>query len=302
MQLKEQSYVLTLAKHGNITKAAGALGMSQPALSTFLNNLEKSLGAVLFDRAEKPLKLTEAGELYVRKASQMMKLKEEFDLEFTGLVSSHPAQIRVGIQQIRAPHIVPPLTIALKQEFPNLEVIFYENSGAILYQLLKEQKIDLLLCNKREQWPGMEYVCLMKEPLLLVVSDKHPLAARRSKTRSGYPWIDLSLFKNETFILPPPGHSTRYFADQLFLKMGWTPKKQEIYPRTETTVHLAAAGQGVAFVLESYLSYFKLPKQPEYFQVGEPPVMTEYMAVYPKGRYRSQVFQRFLEMIRFILS
>lgn len=302
MQLKEQVYVLTLAKYRNITKAAEKLGMSQPALSTFLNNVEKSLGIRLFDRKEKPMKLTEAGQLYIHKAEQMLELKAQFDLELTHLVNSHPAQIRVGIQQIRAPHIVPPLTMAMKQEFPNLEVIFYENSGANLYDLLRAGKLDLILCNKREAWPDMEYVCLMKERLLFVTPPGHPLISKQQKTNEKYPWIDLNLFRKETFILPPSGFSTRYFADQVFKSLGWSPKQLEMYPRTETTIHMAAAGLGVAFVLESYLAYFNLIRQPKYFIVGEPAVMTEYVAVYPKNKYNSSVFNRFLEMISFILS
>lgn len=302
MQLKEQVHVLTLARHKNITKAAEELGMSQPALSTFLSNLEKGLGIRLFERNEKPMKLTEAGEIYVRKAVQMLELKAEFDLELTHLVNSHPARIRVGIQQIRAPHIVTPLTMAMKQEFPNVEVIFYENSGTILYDMLRTGKLDMILCNKREIWPDMEYVWLMNERLLFAVPPNHPALTNQRKTNGKYPWIDLNLFRQDTFILSPSGFSTRYFADQLFKMQGWTPKKQEIYPRTETTVHMAAAGMGVAFVLESYLSYFNLVRQPKYFIVGEPAVMTEYVAVYPKNKYNSPVFNHFIDMIRFILS
>lgn len=302
MQLKEQVYVLMLAKYKNITKAAEALGLSQPAMSTFLNNLENSLGIKLFDRKEKPMRLTQAGELYVRKAEQMLELKAQFDLELTHLVNSHPAQIRVGLQQIRAPHIITPLTMAMKQEFPNLEVIFYENSGTILYEMLREGRLDLILCNKRETWPDMEYVCLMKERLLFVAPANHPHLSKQRKNNDKYPWIDLNLFRQETFILPPTGFSTRYFADQLFKSLGWSPKMKEIYPRTETTVHMAAAGLGVAFVLESYLSYFNLTRQPKYFVVGDPVVVTEYVAVYPKNKYNSTVFDRFLDMIRFILS
>lgn len=302
MQMKEQVYVLALAKHRNITKAARELGMSQPALSTFLNNLEQSLGIQLFDRGEKPMKLTEAGELYVRKAVQMMEVKAEFDLELTSLLNEHPAYIRVGVQQIRAPHIVPPLTMALKQEFPNLRVNFYENSGTILYDMLKDQKLDLLLCNRREIGPDMECVTLMREHLLFVISSNHPMVRKQKKTKEKYPWIDLNLFKNENFILPPESYSTRYFADRLFESYGWRPKKQEVYPRTETPIHMAAAGLGVAFVLESYLEYFKLLRSPSYFLVGEPPMVTEYVAIYPKSKYNSGVFSRFLEMIRFILT
>ncbi len=79
MNLKEQTYVCVLAECGNITKAADRLYISQPALSIYINNLEKSLGTKLFERAGKRFVLTPAGELYVEKARKMLELKKEFD-------------------------------------------------------------------------------------------------------------------------------------------------------------------------------------------------------------------------------
>ena len=79
MNLKEQTYVSVLAECGNITKAADRLYISQPALSIYINNLEKSLGTKLFERAGKRFVLTPAGELYVEKARKMLELKNNFE-------------------------------------------------------------------------------------------------------------------------------------------------------------------------------------------------------------------------------
>ena len=65
MNLKEQIYMLSLERQSNITRAAKELGISQPALTTFLNHLEKDLDVKLFDRSAVPMKLTPAGELYI---------------------------------------------------------------------------------------------------------------------------------------------------------------------------------------------------------------------------------------------
>ena len=99
------------------------------ALTTFLNHLEKDLDVKLFDRSAVPMKLTPAGELYINKAKKMLCIKEEFDRELQVLKKRDLSCIRVGIQQIRAPHVVPPLTMAVKQEFPKLDVVFDENHG-----------------------------------------------------------------------------------------------------------------------------------------------------------------------------
>lgn len=70
LNLKEQIYMLSLERHSNITRVAKELGISQPALTTFLNHLEKDLDVKLFDRSAVPMKLTPAGELYINKAKR----------------------------------------------------------------------------------------------------------------------------------------------------------------------------------------------------------------------------------------
>lgn len=74
MNLKEQEYVCALAENGTITAAAKELFISQPALSIYINNLEKSLGVRLFERVGKQFILTYAGEQYVEKAKLILQL------------------------------------------------------------------------------------------------------------------------------------------------------------------------------------------------------------------------------------
>ena len=79
MNLKEQSYVCMLAQTGSITTAAKLLEISQPALTLYIQNLERNLGVKLFDRVGKRFVLTYPGQLYVDTARQMLALKEGFD-------------------------------------------------------------------------------------------------------------------------------------------------------------------------------------------------------------------------------
>ena len=73
MDLKEQEYVVALAEYGSITRAAEALFISQPTLSIFLSRLENRLGTPLFDKIGRKLVPTVAGELYVRRAKELLR-------------------------------------------------------------------------------------------------------------------------------------------------------------------------------------------------------------------------------------
>ena len=102
MNLREQLYVCAIAKTGSLTAAAKILNTSQPNLSLFLSNLERSLNIKLFDRIGKQFRLTYAGELYVAKAQKMIRLKEEFDAEISSIVENISGRLRMGFQYFRS--------------------------------------------------------------------------------------------------------------------------------------------------------------------------------------------------------
>ena len=59
------NYILAVAQYGNVSKAADALGISQPALSAHIKKIEDQLDIVIFDRTVKPMAITDAGKLYI---------------------------------------------------------------------------------------------------------------------------------------------------------------------------------------------------------------------------------------------
>ena len=79
MDLKEQKYVCALAECKSLTRASERLYISQPALSLYINNVEKNLGAPLFERNGRKFELTWLGKQYVEKASQMLELERQFE-------------------------------------------------------------------------------------------------------------------------------------------------------------------------------------------------------------------------------
>ena len=134
--------------------------------------------------------------------------------------------------------------------------------------MLERGEIDLLLHNHMRQIPGISAEFLMKDRLLFITPKNHLLNAYGIKSAKPYPWIDLSWFKNENFMLLPEAYTLREHAEQLFASLGWRPETIEIYTRTETILRLVTAGAGVGFIFESYLSYFNEERKPACFLIG----------------------------------
>lgn len=74
---QELKYIYTVYEKGSFSKAARALYLTQPALSIAVQKAEEKIGMPLFDRSQKPLKLTPAGEVYIEKIRQIRQLEDE---------------------------------------------------------------------------------------------------------------------------------------------------------------------------------------------------------------------------------
>lgn len=302
MNLKEQSYVLAIEKYRNITKAAQELGISQPALTIFLNRLEEEEGAHLFERGKKNLELTPLGEIYVDKAKQMMILKNEFEIAKNKIEAKDISNIRLGIQEIRESHIIPPLILACREQMPTICLDFFHSYGENLYKMLEGDKIDLLLSTRWRKAPSMKQKLLKTEKLLFITSSELIPNLPSQEFGQEYPHINLSSYRDKTFIMLPEGYTTRHFANMLFEQLGWKPKKMEEYRKTEIMIRMIEANKGVGFILEGYLPYFVSKHELRCFTVGEPVIETEFVAVYPKEKEKYASFCKLLDILSFIFG
>ena len=94
MNLKEQQYIVTLANYGNMTQAAKKLGVTQPALSSYLAGVENGLGFPLFERTGRRLIPTYLGEVYLEKARKILALGEEFQQQVGQVISGYQGRLR----------------------------------------------------------------------------------------------------------------------------------------------------------------------------------------------------------------
>ena len=90
MYIKNPEYFITTVREGSISKAAEKLYLSQPYLSQCIARTEKELGVKLFDRSHMPLKLTEAGKIYMRYLESVGVLTGQFEEQLGELKTTQP--------------------------------------------------------------------------------------------------------------------------------------------------------------------------------------------------------------------
>ena len=299
MNLKEQLYVCTLAETGNITQAAKLLFISQPALSLYISNLENILGIRLFERIGKSFVLTQAGELYVEKASQMLKLKESFDYGLSEIVNGQDERLRVGIQDIRSHFLTPIILPKMDKVYPQTKLVWMENNYTPLEQMLLNNELDIFFCNCNTLCKDFEYIPLLNDEVVFIVHKDHPLCDN-AQICSGhtFPYINLKLFENERFLLLNESQSLRKYSGQVLKICNVFPKNIFLLKKIFVMINLVNIGYGVGFSLAGYIDRSAHSENLRIFSVVNPPVTATFYAVYKKGKHLTKAALSLIDMVK----
>lgn len=303
VNLKEQEYICTLAQCGSITEAAKHLFITQPALSAYISNVERSLGIELFDRKGKILQLTYAGELYVEKAKRMLVMKKEYHREVEDILRGVQGRLRIGVQARRAPYLVVEITRQFQAIYPQVELEFELGISKELKSLFQNRKLDLIIHNDPLEIGNAVRDVLINEKLLLVMCKRDALVENGTYLADcPYRWLDLKFLEDRTVILPKTGHSLRVDCNHLLSKAGVIPKKIVEIGHIDTATQMAAEGYGISFTRESYAAQFQYLKQPEFFVVGMPVEERPLYAIYREDMAGSRQISCIVDIIRNVVK
>ncbi len=299
MNLKEQQYICVLAECANITRAAERLFITQPALSIYINNLEKTLGTKLFDRVGKKFLLTEAGEIYVEKARKMLDLQTEFEQELNSLKNHCRGSVVCGVQLRRAPFLLPPVMSRFRTEYPNITVKIKEGVRTDLEQFLAGNQIQLLIDNLETPREDLVSIPLYRDRPLIALPSVHPLNDAAVEVK-GQPYrhLDLALCRDEFFILPTARQSLRFYIDKVFSDFHITAANYMEIRNFETAMQLVAEGYGIGFNREQYTKSMHYSKPVNFYTFGRGSEgITQVYAIYQKGRSIPKYTERFIELL-----
>ncbi|MBL4660127.1 MAG: LysR family transcriptional regulator, partial [Alcanivoracaceae bacterium] len=142
ISFKQLSYALAAAETLHFKKASEKCNISQSALSTALNELEKQLGLKIFERNNKKVLITPAGHNILQQASQI--LLQVNDLEHFAETHKEPLSfpLSIGIIPTIAPFILPKLLPILRQKYPKAKLNIEENQSHVLVNMVKSGELD----------------------------------------------------------------------------------------------------------------------------------------------------------------
>jgi LysR family hydrogen peroxide-inducible transcriptional activator len=240
--LRQLRYLDALAANGHFGRAAAAMGVTQPALSMQVRELEQELGSPLVERTPGGASLTALGREVVARGARILASVRELDelARVHGEALSGP--VRLGVIPSIAPFLLPSLLAITGERYPKAQVSVRESITTVLVDELVAGALDAIVASLPLGDDRLDEAAAFDDPFLLAAPAGSP-HARRSPALA-------RLIEADELLLLEDGHCLRDQA--LTLCRTIDPRRLRSFGATSlaTIFHLVAAGQGITLVPE----------------------------------------------------
>ncbi len=180
LRIRDLHMIERIATRGSMARAAEELGLSQPAISKAIADLERDLGATVFERSTRGVHLTESGEVLLRRGRVILdELRHGLD-EIENIADPTTGFVRIGVSLAQSLFISAVIQRA-SQHYPKIKFSVVMSDPHRLIRLLRDRQLDLAICRAQmaEREPDLKAEILFRDRIEVVVSPSHPLARRR---------------------------------------------------------------------------------------------------------------------------
>jgi len=256
MEITQLKHFQTLAKLQNMTHAANALHIAQPALSRTLRVLERELGLQLFDRIGKHIYLNEYGNILLRHTNVI--LQELSDTEWELQKEKGNLNQRVSISMHAGSKLLPDLIRGFRRRYPDISLQIVQQ-GTLDEAL---EKSDITVYSSLEPVQGKNRLTLMEEEICLAMPINNPMSELES--------INLSDVAYEPFICLYKGKGLRTVTDEFCNAAGFAPNIVLESDSPSTVRDLIALGVGLSFVPMISWNDMECGSAIKLMKIGEP--------------------------------
>ena len=250
MELRQLEYFVAVAEERNFTRAAERVHISQSGVSAQIRQLERELGAELFDRSARTATLTTAGKAALEHARAALAAAGAVGQavgEVTGLIRG-----RLTVGMVTGCTLTPlfEALAAFHQAHPGVEISLLEDNSDRLTEGVRGGTVDVALIGTATAAPdGLDSLTIISERLVAAVPAGHPLAGRRRLT--------LRDLDAHPIVCMPPGTGLRTVFDRACAAQGLRPVIALQASAADAIADLAARGLGVAVLSDSMAGRYR---------------------------------------------
>ncbi len=277
-------YVVAVAETNSFTRAAERCLVVQSALSHQIARLERELGARLFERTSRRVRLTPAGAAFLPAARQCLDAAERAAAEVAAAVGQVRGRLAVGLIPTVAAVDIPEALRDFRGRYPHVRISLRVGASEELIEKVEQGAIDVAFLGlpTTARPRGVAAHELARDRLVAVVAPDHPLA--------GEPTVDLRRLCSDVFVDLPAGTAGRLQSDQAFEAAGLARDVAFEVTSADYIARLVRPGLAVAMLPSAYAPQLEgvvtievadAPARVEYviWSRSRPPAATAFLAI-----------------------
>jgi LysR family transcriptional regulator for metE and metH len=237
LEVRHLRLVAAVAEHQTLTKAGDALHLTQSALSHQLRDIEDRLGAQLFQRLNRRMKPTPAGERLLASAQTVLKELTATEEAIRSGLAPAPVELRMATECYTCYHWLPGVLKPYRRRFPHVQVRIDPTATNNPVGRVLDGQLDVAIVSSAVRNPRLSVVPLFEDEHVLITAPDHPLADR--------PFVKLTDFRTLRLLTYAP-KDDNHFITRVLQPAGVLPAAVEPVQLTEAAIEMVRAGLGVA--------------------------------------------------------
>ena len=240
LTLRQLRSVQAIYQHGTIAAAARSLGLTAPAVTLQIKQVEDDLGVALFDRTSDGMHLREAGHAALRAANAIEGILQALADEVEAIKGVRHGSIRLGVVST-AKYFAPRMIAGFRKDFPDIEIKLLIGNREEIIDKLRDYQLDIALMGRPPRGFPVTSSAFGDHPLVMIAAPDHPLVNARD--------IDKTRLLDETIIIREIGSGTRASLEGLFADIPDALGRNATEMGSNETIKQAVmAGLGIAFI------------------------------------------------------
>ena len=287
MELHQLRYFCAVAEAGSFSRAAEQSHVSQPSLSQQIMKLEDELGARLFDRLGRSVRLTETGQTFLPRARAVLRELEAARGDVAEQKDSVGGVVTIGVIPTVAPYFLPQRLTWFSRKFPQVRFTVIEEITPVLLEQVRASKVDLAILALPIRGHEFETFPLLTERLFAALPSDHKLAKRRA--------LFLKDLRVEPFLLLRDGHCFRDTAVAACHRARLHPQIVFESGQFSSLLSMVGAGMGVSIVPEMAIDK---KSRCRFVGIEDPSAVRTIGTLILRGRSLSRAHHVFLSHLR----
>src|SRR5262249_36433164 len=229
-----------VAQAGSMTRGAERLGISQPAVSKQVQELESALGVHLFDRVGRQVCLSQAGTVLADYARRLFALAQEAEEAMADVRAVGRGRLAIGASTTIGTYLLPGVLAEFWRRHPRVELLVQIENTEQVHRRLAGHGLDVGLTEGIIAEDDLDAEVFHQDELVLIAAPGHRLARQ--------PRVPLSAVREEPFVLREPGSGTRAVEERALARLKLPVRVVMELGSTETIKRVVAEGVGLAIM------------------------------------------------------